>query len=577
MLHLLLFLLHLSPKTLLQNALSTSRRLDFSMQNGHTISSPNLFLPTPLLDLISPDQSTEFIASLRAHNFAIVTLPSKKTPTSILPKQIRQKANTMFATAPLSSLYPVAAKHPTTQPYASIGLAMGGSNSFLDTRFSPSSHHPDLTDNLGTTLTDCATLLAIVGEASLREVSREVGVPARSLLSLSDLSPLYDHVGADDAVSNTVMRLASYPGGDDAKVTFGSHTDTTFFTIIPVASTEGLQVYSSELGGWVDVEGSGGGGGSNRIVVMGGDLLQIFTEGVFQAACHRVKTPAGPRISSPYLMRHRKDRVSEQVWKAMQFGSETTDSMLSALASPTPPSSLPIPINGVDIRDRFRSVSAAKMWLESRGYNRVSVHSTAPLVAVVDSLLSSANCQALLTQVRQLELRPSTVVDEGQENRRTSLTGWIGAEDSSELRTLCAKLAELVGVGVDHAENFLAAVYGEGKEYKLHLDHVDEMNAMQGGGRMVSCIVYLNGEEEGVKGGYTSFPRVGVEVRPKRGRVVLFENVQVPVVVEVEEEKGMVVEELSAHAGGKVGAGEEKVILTMWFHPKRIREVADKS
>jgi prolyl 4-hydroxylase len=63
--------------------------------------------------------------------------------------------------------------------------------------------------------------------------------------------------------------------------------------------------------------------------------------------------------------------------------------------------------------------------------------------------------------------------------------------------------------------------YSDGEEYSSHFDAWDPATERgircmsKGGQRMVTCLLYLNDVE---KGGGTSFPRLDMEVRAKKGQ-----------------------------------------------------------
>ena len=148
----------------------------------------------------------------------------------------------------------------------------------------------------------------------------------------------------ESPVSMSPHRMCCYTGqkrsdGLDAREVFGAHTDTSFVTLVPVASVSGLEVFDESISEWVrpeliakrhfeeEVEGSGtdsnilngdvpSKGESSRrtepwharyVVVMPGELLQIVTQNEVKAAVHRVvaATEGESRISAPVLLRAR--------------------------------------------------------------------------------------------------------------------------------------------------------------------------------------------------------------------------------------------------------------------------------
>ena len=93
--------------------------------------------------------------------------------------------------------------------------------------------------------------------------------------------------------------------------------------------------------------------------------------------------------------------------------------------------------------------------------------------------------------------------DEREESEyRTSETAWI---PRGRLEGLAGRLGKIVGMPESHAESFQLGVYGEGAEYKLHVDTLPEFNEAEGGGRCYTFILYLEAPEQG---GRTRFPKV---------------------------------------------------------------------
>jgi hypothetical protein len=121
------------------------------------------------------------------------------------------------------------------------------------------------------------------------------------------------------------------------KETFGAHTDTSFVTIVPVASTSGLEIFDEGANRWFrpellarrkwELERKARGldesaqtetiskngedieipWHSRYICVMPGEVLQVCTRNEVPAAVHRVvcESEEGARISAPVLLRAR--------------------------------------------------------------------------------------------------------------------------------------------------------------------------------------------------------------------------------------------------------------------------------
>jgi hypothetical protein len=140
-------------------------------------------------------------------------------------------------------------------------------------------------------------------------------------------------------VSMSPHRLCRYSdekqGEDSSREVFGAHTDSSFVTIVPVASISGLEVYDEEAEKWYrpelkakthweaeqehrgkasslllydEVEGNERIPWHSRyLAILPGEYLQLATRNEVPAAVHRVVAAKGrpSRLSAPILLRGR--------------------------------------------------------------------------------------------------------------------------------------------------------------------------------------------------------------------------------------------------------------------------------
>lgn len=113
---------------------------------------------------------------------------------------------------------------------------------------------------------------------------------------------------------------------------------------------------------------------------------------------------------------------------------------------------------------------------------------------------------------------------EAAQNVRTSSTVLL-RRTRAEAQQLHARVGELLGKPVEHLEDPQVSRYLRGEFYLPHFDgpSLEEPTSRQflvcGGQRLATVLVYLNDVSEG---GATRFPLLDVEVRPKRGRALVF-------------------------------------------------------
>lgn len=106
----------------------------------------------------------------------------------------------------------------------------------------------------------------------------------------------------------TLFRILYYPAlkGDEepGAVRAAAHEDIDLLTLLPAATTTGLQVKDVH-GNWHDVASDPG-----TIVVNAGDMLQMCSNGYYKSTTHRVMNPTGeeakkPRLSMPLFLHPR--------------------------------------------------------------------------------------------------------------------------------------------------------------------------------------------------------------------------------------------------------------------------------
>ncbi len=110
--------------------------------------------------------------------------------------------------------------------------------------------------------------------------------------------------------TQTLLRILHYPplqnNTEDEAVRAAPHEDINLITLLPAATTPGLEVLDNH-GNWHEVNCDPG-----TIVVNVGDMLQLATEYYFKSTTHRVINPANnlnnhSRFSMPLFLHPRKE------------------------------------------------------------------------------------------------------------------------------------------------------------------------------------------------------------------------------------------------------------------------------
>ncbi|UNK04950.2 2OG-Fe(II) oxygenase [Psychrobacter raelei] len=187
-----------------------------------------------------------------------------------------------------------------------------------------------------------------------------------------------------------------------------------------------------------------------------------------------------------------------------------------------------------------------------------------PFVTVINDFLSPEECDALISDADQ-KLKASRVVDpeDGsfvEHSARTSTSTGYHRGEIDIIKTIEARIADLINWPVDHGEGLQVLRYEDGGEYRPHFDFFDpakkssRLVTKQGGQRVGTFLMYLS---EVDSGGSTRFPNLNFEIRPNKGSALYFANTNL---------KGEI-EPLTLHAGMPVTEGV-KYLATKWLREK---------
>ena len=223
---------------------------------------------------------------------------------------------------------------------------------------------------------------------------------------------------------------------------------------------------------------------------------------------------------------------------------------------------------GVCVLAMVRLVRAVLIVFALRGFGdnlHTEVISESLPVQFVDGFLSDGEI-ARLKRVAEPKLKRSRVLKPdgkpaAQAAIRTSSTAFlVGFWLDPIIPVVKRKAARLVGVPLSHIENIQVVRYEEGEHYGAHLDAMDldkfpqEANKGQ---RVATVLVYLN--DIGNGSGKTTFPKLGVDVTPQRGRALYFRNTS---------DDGAI-DPRSLHAGSPVeGEGVVKWAANIWVRDR---------
>lgn len=186
---------------------------------------------------------------------------------------------------------------------------------------------------------------------------------------------------------------------------------------------------------------------------------------------------------------------------------------------------------------------------------------TNPNVAVIDGLMSEAECEKLV-QLTNGRMKSSEVVDRQSggsylSNVRKSEGCHFNRAENAVVQRVEQRISVLTGIAVDCGEPLQMLHYGVGGEYLAHQDFFDpadpgtQVLTKIGGQRLATLIIYLNNVPEG---GDTTFPELELAVKPKKGSAVYFEYLNAAGQLDAR----------CLHAGTPVARGD-KWIATKWL------------
>jgi len=197
------------------------------------------------------------------------------------------------------------------------------------------------------------------------------------------------------------------------------------------------------------------------------------------------------------------------------------------------------------------------------------IENNEPLVLTMEDCLTEEECEHMISISKPL-MKKSLVSDgkKGVESAgRTSDNAWIQHGHDEITKSIGEKIAKIVGMPLENAEAFQVIYYDTNAEYRSHYDSWEHNGSEKtlrcmkyGGARLKTALVYLNDVEEG---GSTKLSRLNIDVLPKKGKLLIFENTYPGTNIK---------HPLSEHAGRPVIKGE-KYAFNLWFkecHSKKL-------
>ena len=161
----------------------------------------------------------------------------------------------------------------------------------------------------------------------------------------------------------------------------------------------------------------------------------------------------------------------------------------------------------------------------------VLLNLASPRIVLLGNVLSAEECDTLIS-LCEPRLMTSPVVDDGDGSvrthvGRTSRGAMIERGETEMIRHIETRLAEIARWPIERGEGIQVQHYQPSNEYQPHFDWFDpelpgpRKHMEHGGQRLATFVLYLSDVESG---GGTAFPALGLEVLPKQGNAVFFQN-----------------------------------------------------
>lgn len=178
-----------------------------------------------------------------------------------------------------------------------------------------------------------------------------------------------------------------------------------------------------------------------------------------------------------------------------------------------------------------------------------------------DDFLTPGECDSLIQTAKEKGLFTSTINnDKGQQivdfDIRKSNQTWLKDDDSCVVKKVSERLQQYVPLPLEHQEDMQVVKYDATDFYRRHYDTPYQSEAIKHfnrfcGPRVATFLIYLNDD---FQGGETDFILAGKTVVPKKGKAILFYNLDINLTLIPE----------SIHVGKEILQGE-KWIANKWI------------
>ena len=180
------------------------------------------------------------------------------------------------------------------------------------------------------------------------------------------------------------------------------------------------------------------------------------------------------------------------------------------------------------------------------------------IIIEINNFLTDEECNQMINEANKQQLQLSTVISDNNNtdtydnNSRNSYTTWFN-KHKNEIDLKISNLATyLTNRPSTNFENLQVVYYPIGGFFSPHYDATPLTSDSNTKFREYTLLIYLNDVEEG---GETYFPIIDLNVKPEKGKAILFRTIN---------DNKEIIEE-SLHTGKPVIKGE-KWVCNKWIH-----------
>jgi prolyl 4-hydroxylase len=174
------------------------------------------------------------------------------------------------------------------------------------------------------------------------------------------------------------------------------------------------------------------------------------------------------------------------------------------------------------------------------------------MIKVIESFISADEAQCIINSGDSIFHAAKTLGREIKDYRVAENA--VLKKELPAVKNIIQSVAALTNTPVANQEDPQLIKYNTGGEYKPHYDffpknfYFYKKLFWHGGQRLKSCLLYLN---EDFEGGETNFSRINLTIKPKTGKLVIWENMNVAGSLNY----------ISLHAGLPVISGTKYVLI----------------